>query len=347
MAHNARKEDYQRLGLRFAHALDDGDPLDAAREFSSFGRRFAQDRDSLPQSDSDRAFHLVAVATDIVDYQLPFATDEKAAELIARGRQVLDEAVTLDPNCFDAVRMKSSTEAPSIGARYDFLAEKVDEVRDVCERQRDESVATCPGERTSLAADLAMRPYWRWLASMAEGALICGRNRQCIDLCERLLESDPQDSCDVRFTLALALAKLEDDAGLDALIKRYPALRPNRSANDAWIYLARIALAHKRHNLVEAREHVQNLMRNYPNAGMTLIRQCEIPDGEFSRLNVAPYSEDELIIATSEAIVLLQEGNDRSGKGVLGSWLAATAARMDPRGAAQAEAIERQERTGR
>ena len=66
MAFDPKREDYQRLALRFAHELDAGDPMIAARSFASFGRRFAQDRDSLPQSDSDRAFHLVTLATDLI-----------------------------------------------------------------------------------------------------------------------------------------------------------------------------------------------------------------------------------------------------------------------------------------
>ena len=84
MAFDPKREDYQRLALRFAHELDAGDPMIAARSFASFGRRFAQDRDSLPQSDSDRAFHLVTLATDLIDYQLPFASDEQATSIVSR-----------------------------------------------------------------------------------------------------------------------------------------------------------------------------------------------------------------------------------------------------------------------
>ncbi|MFR3997865.1 MAG: hypothetical protein ACLTZW_02740, partial [Paratractidigestivibacter faecalis] len=100
---------------------------------------------------------------------------------------------------------------------------------------------------------LAMRPYWRWLASLAEGALICGRNREAISWCERLLQSDPADTCDVRFTYAYALAKLEDEAGLDALEARYAKISPTRGADDAWMLMARMALAHKTCRMEEPR----------------------------------------------------------------------------------------------
>ena len=64
MAHDARKEDYQRLGLRFIRELDKEEPLRAMKTFAGFGQRFATDRDSLPQTDADRAFHLVSLAAD-------------------------------------------------------------------------------------------------------------------------------------------------------------------------------------------------------------------------------------------------------------------------------------------
>lgn len=343
MSHDPKREDYQRLSLRFASELDGAEPGVAARAFAAFGRRFAQDRDSLPQSDADRAFHLVALATEVVDYRLPFASDEQAPALIQRGKDLLDEALSLDPTCYDALRMRSSSESPTVETRYRLLSERADEVRGYCEARRDEALAGADGERAQLAASLAMRPYWRWLASLAEEALVCGRNRMAADAAERLLRSDPADSCDVRFTLAYALAKLEDEKSLDALEARYPTISPARPANDAWMLFARVALAHKRCDFAAARELLGRLLAAYPQGAAVLIRQGELPDGEFSRLRVRPYSEDELVLATSEGIVLLQEGNDRTGKGVLGAWVADQVARMSPDAAREAEREAREE----
>lgn len=343
MAHNPQREDYLRLSLRFASELDQGDPAAATRAFASFGRRFAQSRDSLPQSDADRAFHLVVLATEVVDYQLPFASDEQAQALIDRGKSLLDEAISLDPCCYDAIRMRSSSQAPSIGARYRFLADRADEVRAACERARDGVASELDGERRELAENIAMRPYWRWMASLAEEALICGRNRIAVDVSERLLASDPRDASDVRFTLAYALAKLEDEEGLAALERRYAEISPLRGPDDAWILLAHVALAHKRCDFARARAWLSRILELYPGASGALLRQTELPDGEFARLRVAPYSEDELILAISEGIVLLQEGNDRAGRGVLGSWIAREVARLDPAAAREAAATRPRE----
>lgn len=348
MAHDPKREDYLRLSLRFVHELDAGDPAAATRAFATFGRRFAQDRDSLPQSDADRAFYLMALACEVVDYRLPFAAEAQADELIARGKSLLDEALSLDPACFDALRMRSSTECPTVEERYQFLVEREPEVHAACEAARTQALAGEGAEsedavrtdRAALAADLAMRPWLRWMASVAEEALICGRNRACIDACERLLAADPYDSCDVRFTLAYALAKLEDEEGLAELGRRYATISPLRPDDDPWILLARTALAHKRCDFATARACLGQILASYPNAGAALIRQMELPDGEFSRLHVAPYSEDELILAVSEGIVLFQEGVDRTGKGVFGAWVAKTVAELDPSAAAVVRAQE-------
>ena len=334
MAHDSRREDYQRLALRFARTIDPNDPS-AARAFAGFGRRFAQEYDSLPQSDADRAFHLVSLANEVIDHRLPFSTEDQAPELIRRGHALLDEAESLDPACFDAVRMKLSSQIASLDARYQALVDREPEVFAACEKARDVEDPADDDERRRLSRSLAMRPYWRWLATMAEAALVCGRNRECVRVCEKLLASDKNDLSDVRFTLAYALAKLEDQQGLDALLARYPRICPGRGADDAWVILAQLTLAHRCCDLEAARECLKRLSMVYPGAPDILLRQVELPDGEFARLNVAPYSEDELVVALSEGTVLLQEGNDRTGRGVLGSWIIREATRMWPKAAAR------------
>ena len=331
MAFDPQREDYQRLGLRFARSLDATNPAEATRAFATFGRRFARERDSLPQSDGDRAFHLVAMASKLIDYELPFATDEEAEKLVERGHTLLDEALGLDPRCFDALRMKAAADNPSFELYYSYLAEQSDEVRRACEEHRDRIAATGNAdERTQLAADIAMRPYLRWLATQVEQALICGRNKESLRLAHVALEADPRDMADVRFSAALAYAKLEDDQGLDALLSGPAARRRSRPANDAWALLSRIAMAFKRYDLSTASDLLNTLMRTYPQAGRALIRQLELPDGVFARLAVRPYSEDELILAISESTVLLQEGRDPEGRGVLSSWIADQVAQTLP-----------------
>lgn len=330
MAFDPQREDYQRLALRFARSLDHADSAHETSEFLAFGRRFAQDRDSLPQSDSDRAFHLVALASKAIDYELPFATDDQAQKIIDDGHRILDEAISLDPHCYDAIRMKAAATNPSFDAFLTFLNERASEVRAYCTEKVAKVSHDISSERERLLADIAMRPYLRWVATQAEEALICGRNRETLRLAKHALELDPHDMADIRFTAALAYAKLEDEAGLDNFIKEGHTSGRTRPFDDAWTHLAYLALAFKRHDMQTAFKHIKDLVARYPHAAEALIRQNELPDGVFARLAVMPYSEDEIILALSEGTVLLQEGIDLEGRGVLSSWIIQETARAWP-----------------
>ena len=69
------------------------------------------------------------------------------------------------------------------------------------------------------------------------------------------------------------------------------------------------------------------------------------PKCRFARIRVPAYGEDELIVAVSEGVVLLQEGMERTGKGVFGAWLARTVSELDPE-AARAVAAATGEKDG-
>ena len=317
MALDPHTEDFQRLSLRYASSLDAADPFTAVRSFADFGRRFAQNRDALPQSDQDRAFHLVVRATDLIDYQLPFASDAAAKGIIDSARKLLEEAVDLDASCHDARRMLAAADNPSFEDYYRFLADGEAEVRAACEQSRDAVDLPEPGA-AHVAGQLAMRPYVRWLAALGARALECGHYRKSVDVCRRLLDVEGGDPAGGCLTLALAYAKLEDEHGLDELLALpVCAARPT----SPWFVLARIALAYKARDFDSATGGVRSLLEGYPRAGMTLAQQDWLPDGVYARIVVKPYSEDELILAVSEATVILQEGCDSRERGALGSWI--------------------------
>lgn len=336
MAFNPQHEDYQRLWLRYARTLNRENAANPTREFASFGNKFARHYDELPQTDADRAFHLVSEATLLIDYQAPFATEATYPDLERRTKKLLDESLTLDAECYDALRMKAALELRSFDAYYDFLSKNVDRVRASYQQGRealkaDSALTSADPDRTQLELDLLQRPYLRWLAAWAEEALICGRNRQAARIAQEAFEVDAHDTADLRFTAALALAKLEDEQGLDELASHRQISGCARGSDDAWMQLAQLSLAFKLNELDHANELLGRLLDSYLHAAETLIRQAEIPDGLFSRFAAIPYSEDELIVATSEATVLLQEGRDESGHGSLSSWIVQTCAKRDPR----------------
>lgn len=327
MAYNANTEDYQRLALRYVTSAKVG-PAEAMAGFADFWRNVSSERHAQLQTDADRAFHLVALATNVVDYQLPFAPESQADALLNRGRALLDEALSLDPDCHDARRMRACMDLPSFDERYGLLVEGKDRVFANCSVEAD-TLGSLDEERTELAKHLAMAPYLRWLAALADHALVCGHNHSCVNYCHELLKLDPADNSDVRYTLALCLAKLEDRDALDRIGELIdPSFRPV-TWDDAWSLISRMAIAYKAHDLREARHHLSTLLSLYPNANKLLIRQSELPDGLFARIRTFPFSEDELLIALSEATVLTQEGAEEYGQGPFGMWIVDEVVRAD------------------
>lgn len=351
MAYNAHQEDYQRLRLRFADSLGDRTGAEALRAFATFGRRFAQERDALPQDDTDRAFHLVALATDVLDYQLPFAPEDQVTTLLDRGSDLLDEAISLDPSCFDAQRMLYVLGERDLDARHAYLAEREPEVRRLCdeaaERAARAQAGPADGERAQLAARLARQPYLRWLYAMADTSVIVGRNREAVAEGLRLLDLDASDPADVRLTLAIAYAKLEDAEGLEReVVRRLDASPTPFHLDDAWMCLARYTLAHKRGDDEAARDELRHLVSVYPHAVELLVRQTEVADGIYARFACTPYGEDELVVALSEATVILQEGAEQDGRGVVGTALVDDLRALFPEESAKALATLAHERGG-
>lgn len=316
MAFDAQVEDWQRMGMRLARTLDAGDPFGSVRAAVSFGHRYASDRDSLPQTNSERAFRLVAQATELIDYELPFAEPARADRIIAEARGMLEQARTLDPHCHDAARMIAAQDRPSFDEFYHYLTEGDAAVRADCERARD-AVNLPDPEACRLARDLAFLPYLRWLANESSRALICGRYRRAIEHATELARLDENGIADADLTLAIAHTKLEDQTALNEL-----SAKGGGPMGNAWLALATLAMAYKRRDMSAATQATSQIIAKWPHAALTLELQDELPDGVFSRIVVEPGSEDELILAVSEFSIVLQEGRDSNERGSLGGWLA-------------------------
>lgn len=320
MAFDPKKEDFDRLFVQ--HLIDMGaaEPPEP-HAFEVFIERFSNHADTLLDSDENRAFHLMSQAVEKIDYLLPGADISEGERLIQDGKRLLKDACSLDPNCFDALRIQQSMSCSMLEESYSYLAELEEEVFRACTEKAAAASQNAPKEFEEAVTELAMRPYHRWLAALASRALIAGRNKAAIAYGQKLFSFDPYDFGNVRFTLALAYAKLEDQHGLVKLQNQYVTVKPARPSDDAWMTLSRIALAFKENDLASASALVSKLLERYATGALTLFVQRNIPEGEYARLNVEPYSEDELILAVSEAAVLLQEGNDFTGRGVFGRWL--------------------------
>lgn len=315
MGMNPRMEDFERLAVRWAevpHALDGYANIVAA--ISAFPELYKADRDSLPQLDSDRAFWLAAKASNIVDHIAVAAeNDTQAQALYDEATGYLEEALKLDPSCFDARRIRRTIENPGRDEIVAFLKESLDEVRESCQKTMEESGLMAPKDRLSMS--VYMRPYLRWLFDLANEQLNCGRYRLSLEACQKLLDLDAADMVGARMVAAYDYVKLEDAEGLQKLTERFD------EPQNAWFLLARCFMAYKQRRLSDAADILAQIVRSFPSSGCTLTYQDELPPGTFGHLEFAPATDDELFVAVSEAAVILDE-NCGDYMSPLSDWIA-------------------------
>lgn len=330
MAFDPLQEDCLRLVL--ASLKRERTPLTDAIAVQRLANAFRADPASLIHTDRDRSFHLVAKATELVDYRIPMLVDDAEIDHLAElAENYLREAAELDPGNWDAARMLAAMDAPTNDAYVSYLLdnrERVERDTDVLREQ-----ASDPYER-EFANDLGQRPYLRWLAALASRALIAGQYRLSLSYAEESLAFAPQDPAGVRHTATLAMAKLEvDPEDLKTFRTQHtaayqtsaPQRRRRASAErevDAWSLIADMSLAYRALDFPGATHALRTIMRTYPHAAEALFYQSEFPDGLFGRVNAEPGSADELVLALSEATPLLQEGVGAPEDASFSTWIA-------------------------
>lgn len=331
MAYDPIQEDCLRLifgAIRREHVY----PVDNAPFIAARMEDYQRDPARLITTDADRAFHLVALAAEAIDYRLPFiADDAEADKLAATSEAQLREACQLDPGNWDAQRMLAALTAPTNDDYVSYLLDERGAVQEATERAA--RGARDPYDQ-EYARDLGKRGLIRWLAALSSRALIAGRYRLSLQTAEECLALAADDPADVRRTAMLALTKLEctrDD--LKRFRQGHPASYRSKSparrrhhlsekAPDAWELIAELGIAYHELDLSGATRALRSLLAAYDHAAEALYYQAEFPDGLYARVNVVPGSEDELILALSEATPLLQEGIGAPDNAGLAVWVA-------------------------
>ena len=325
MAFDAQTEDYSRVLLGEMWRNPDVKPQEAEAFYEDFQERYLKDRDSIQQSDADRAFHLVALATDIVDYQIPFATPEEGEELAAEAASLLDEAIKLDSECWDARRMMAMAECTNQEDYYQYLVKNLDKVRASARRQIEDvpmwfQTEGWAGDYTPdfIAVYTIKGPFLRWLGSMCFEALVGGRYSLAIEHHQEIIGHDPVDVGESQLAAMYACAKKGNLALLEEVANGIPAKEGHFMA---WRLLASCAAYFRQGEIDAASDELTKLCDLFPEGGDLLYEQDEVIQGAFARPSFSPGTLDELLFAVSEASVLFQEGFDPSGHGIFGEWV--------------------------
>ena len=320
MAFDPLQEDFLHIVLQSSSAKTSKGTPDQLGIADLF-EQYQKDPEPLITNDANRARHLVARATMQLDYEAPFYTEENLAqEAIASATKLLEQAHALDKDNLDAQRMLHALASTTVSEHLDYLLEHEGRVQE----QFDQAALQANESSTVFEHDLAIlhsRPALRWFASIAQKAFVAGRYQLSLDYCNKTLTLDPSDVADVKYTALYAMVKLEYSLkDLLAFARQYLDLDAPRC--NAWLTIACIATSYKSLNLDVARTFLEKLFDSYPTAARVLRLQGELPNGIWHRVNVHPFSEDELIQALSEAMPLLQEGLGAPLSAPFALWLA-------------------------
>ena len=161
----------------------------------------------------------------------------------------------------------------------------------------------CPGNAWD---DVFARPRLRLLSAIARARLETARYKAAIATCEKLVELDSLDHLGARYTWAVALARLEDERGLDALDAKFGR------AGNAWIHLARALLMFKLDRMPAARRALRGYASLCEGGAYALLRPTFIdgylPDrpvftaGSFEEAALAVHECDAVVMDTPDFI---------------------------------------------
>lgn len=208
-----------------------------------------------------------------------------------------DKILSADPTCTDARLLGAIARYPS---DPDSLLDALDEA----EREEDERHPVDLGQLPKgqdAWVDVTLRPHLRLMACRARTCLESARYRQALAEAERLLGLAPSDFEGARHTCALALARLEDEAGFDALEQRLSR------HGDSWVELSRLILLFKLGRTGAARRALRGYDSLVEGGTYALLRPVYVDAYMPDRPQADPYSFPEATIAVYEADPIIMD----------------------------------------
>lgn len=170
--------------------------------------------------------------------------------------------------------------------------------------------------------DVFSRGRLRVKAALARIYLTTTRFSLALEKSRELIALSPQDELGAHKTAALALARLEDEAGLNELEATCA------SGKDPWLHLARIILLYKLDRMSAATRALRGYNELFKGGAYVLLRpyfvDLYLPD----RPSFAPGSFNELKLAVSEAYPILADVPDLVGWAESQTWFFDSAERF-------------------
>lgn len=271
---------------------------------------------SFVDTPAEEAF--AALVAALATYEQSLANDDLLDDdeyTTARKRRLgaladaCDRAATIDPGCTDARLVSILTR--DLGPD-DLLAQ-------LLELRSDADASIADGDAWN---DVFSRPSLRLDAALVRTCLDGSRFKMTLDRAESLLDAAPSDTLGIRYTAALAYARLEDETGFDALDARFG------HRGNTWSNLARAIMLYKLGRMSAARRALQGYCELCGGAAYALLRpefvETYLPD----RPAVAPSSFKEAVLAVHESEPIIADVPDFIAWAQTQPWLEQSASQF-------------------
>lgn len=209
------------------------------------------------------------------------------------------EVSTTDEKCLDArlVRILASDLDP------DPLLEELIGLEQAV--AKDLPIDAAPG--SDLWPDVFCRPRLRLRAAVARTCLDGARFRMAASAAASVIDASPSDPVGARHTYALALARLEDEPGFDALDARFSR------QGSPWLHLARTILLYKLNRMSAARRALRGFDELNVGGAYALLRPAYVEIYLPDRPKVSPGGLEEGTFAVREAEPIIADIPDFIG----------------------------------
>ena len=297
---NGHEEQITRLALKRRRKL--GSLSDEA--FAELELAVRENPSRFVDDDEEQAFSQVVAALDryhdscrdddlLDDEQYAAAANKRYARLETDARN----ALSVDPDCVDAMLLASIAH----GSQPD---EYVDQLIDY-EKMINEEFGSIPRTATGDTwTDVFMHPRLRLSNSIAFAFFNTARYRMTVDRCCDLLAISPLDALGARFLCALAMARLEDERGLDWLDAR------DKRRGNAWMHLSRTLLMYKLGRMPAARRALRGFDNLCPGGAYALLQPVFVDSYLPDRPAFTPQTFSETILAVHEADYVISDVPD-------------------------------------
>ncbi len=259
----------------------------------------------LAQDDDDRAFLILDRAVQCARHEIDDELDalyyenEMAAappsDHMTKTRTLLAHCLEVDPHCYDAHTLNALVSCESADAAVAYLDELEPQARIICSEQAD----LYDGPVADPWDAIFLRPWLRMRSRAIDLLVQSSCYREARMRCEEMLSYAPTDGQGIRHTLALILARLEDEEALSELDARYG------HESSCWMHIARTILLYKLGRMDAARRALIGLADLCPGAAYYLAYPSYVPPYLPDRPPYTPGTDLESLYATYEADFLV------------------------------------------